>query len=306
MHFAARRYRQLGRQRDDDGPEVSRAAARDPVPRRDARHVGRAARDRGARAARRATIDQIAWLDHLVLYCANVNATIAFYVRALGMDAVTFGEGRHALTFGAQKINLHKSRQRIRAARPQSCARRGRLLPADDRAARRRDRAPERLERADRRGRSRRPAPSGRCDRCTCAIPTATSSRSRTRSERRRSAVGGRRSARQPAVDSDRRTNRPPRAALVQALPRLARDSGAPRREPRSVRALGVALLPEAIDQHGRDRQLVDQLRALFVAVDPLGEIVVAIAERERLDREDPVARVRARRTAAATRRRAA
>jgi catechol 2,3-dioxygenase-like lactoylglutathione lyase family enzyme len=51
----------------------------------------------------------IASLDHLVLYCADVDATIAFYVRALGMDAVSFGGGRRALAFGAQKINLHAS-----------------------------------------------------------------------------------------------------------------------------------------------------------------------------------------------------
>jgi catechol 2,3-dioxygenase-like lactoylglutathione lyase family enzyme len=51
----------------------------------------------------------IASLDHLVLYCADVDATIAFYVRVLGMDAMTFGGNRHALTFGTQKINLHRS-----------------------------------------------------------------------------------------------------------------------------------------------------------------------------------------------------
>ena len=44
-----------------------------------------------------------------MLYCADVDATIAFYVRALGMDAVTFGGGRRALAFGGQKINLHPS-----------------------------------------------------------------------------------------------------------------------------------------------------------------------------------------------------
>ena len=51
----------------------------------------------------------VASLDHLVLYCADVDATIAFYVRALGMDAIAFGGGRRALTFGMQKINLHQS-----------------------------------------------------------------------------------------------------------------------------------------------------------------------------------------------------
>ncbi|GMX60433.1 VOC family protein [Paenibacillus elgii] len=46
-------------------------------------------------------------LDHLVLTVADVEATCAFYSRVLGMEVVTFGEGRKALRFGRQKINLH-------------------------------------------------------------------------------------------------------------------------------------------------------------------------------------------------------
>lgn len=46
-------------------------------------------------------------LDHLVLTVADIDATVAFYTKALGMDVVTFGAGRKALTFGNQKINLH-------------------------------------------------------------------------------------------------------------------------------------------------------------------------------------------------------
>ena len=48
-------------------------------------------------------------IDHFVLYVADVDATIAFYERALGMQAVTFAGGRRALGFGSQKINLHPS-----------------------------------------------------------------------------------------------------------------------------------------------------------------------------------------------------
>ena len=48
-------------------------------------------------------------LDHLVLTVADIEATCAFYERVLGMEAVTFGEGRRALTFGTQKINLHQA-----------------------------------------------------------------------------------------------------------------------------------------------------------------------------------------------------
>jgi catechol 2,3-dioxygenase-like lactoylglutathione lyase family enzyme len=45
-------------------------------------------------------------LDHLVLTVQDVDATVAFYER-LGMARVIFGEGRQAVSFGAQKINLH-------------------------------------------------------------------------------------------------------------------------------------------------------------------------------------------------------
>jgi catechol 2,3-dioxygenase-like lactoylglutathione lyase family enzyme len=48
-------------------------------------------------------------IDHVVLTVADVDRTIAFYERALGMTAVTFGEGRRALAFGDQKLNLHQA-----------------------------------------------------------------------------------------------------------------------------------------------------------------------------------------------------
>ena len=52
---------------------------------------------------------QIDHLDHLVLTVADVDATLDFYSRVLGMQLVTFGEGRKALAFGNQKINLHQA-----------------------------------------------------------------------------------------------------------------------------------------------------------------------------------------------------
>ncbi|MDV0440521.1 VOC family protein [Xanthomonas sacchari] len=51
---------------------------------------------------------QIDHLDHLVLTVADIDATCAFYAQVLGMRVVTFGEGRKALAFGQQKINLHR------------------------------------------------------------------------------------------------------------------------------------------------------------------------------------------------------
>ncbi|MBN6152365.1 VOC family protein [Xanthomonas sp. AmX2] len=50
---------------------------------------------------------QIDRLDHLVLTVADIGVSCAFYTRVLGMREVRFGEGRTALAFGAQKINLH-------------------------------------------------------------------------------------------------------------------------------------------------------------------------------------------------------
>ena len=48
-------------------------------------------------------------LDHLVLTVADIDATVEFYTRVLGMKAVTFGAGRTALAFGRSKINLHQA-----------------------------------------------------------------------------------------------------------------------------------------------------------------------------------------------------
>jgi catechol 2,3-dioxygenase-like lactoylglutathione lyase family enzyme len=48
-------------------------------------------------------------LDHLVLTVVDLDATIAFYERALGMRAITLEDGRRALAFGDQKINLHRA-----------------------------------------------------------------------------------------------------------------------------------------------------------------------------------------------------
>ncbi|WP_428633618.1 VOC family protein [Sedimenticola sp.] len=51
---------------------------------------------------------QISHLDHLVLTVRDIEATIDFYTHVLGMEAFTFADGRHALGFGTQKINLHE------------------------------------------------------------------------------------------------------------------------------------------------------------------------------------------------------
>lgn len=61
-------------------------------------------------------------LDHLVLTVSDVTATVDFYSRILGMTHEVFGEGRHALKFGNQKLNLHAAAAPIQphALNPQS------------------------------------------------------------------------------------------------------------------------------------------------------------------------------------------
>ena len=51
----------------------------------------------------------ITGIDHFVLTAADIDASIDFYTRVLGMTAETFGAGRRALSFGNQKINLHQA-----------------------------------------------------------------------------------------------------------------------------------------------------------------------------------------------------
>jgi len=47
-------------------------------------------------------------IDHIVLTVADVAATYKFYESVLGMTVLTFADGRTALGFGDQKINLHQ------------------------------------------------------------------------------------------------------------------------------------------------------------------------------------------------------
>src|SRR5437762_9257556 len=49
----------------------------------------------------------IARLDHIVLTVASIERCCDFYRRVMGMRVVPFAQGRTALAFGRQKINLH-------------------------------------------------------------------------------------------------------------------------------------------------------------------------------------------------------
>jgi hypothetical protein len=48
-------------------------------------------------------------IDHLVLTVRNIERTCDFHSCVLGMEIVTFGAGRKALSFGSQKFNLHEA-----------------------------------------------------------------------------------------------------------------------------------------------------------------------------------------------------
>ena len=48
-------------------------------------------------------------LDHLVLTVKNIDDSVDFYRRVMGMEKMTFRGNRVALVFGNQKINLHES-----------------------------------------------------------------------------------------------------------------------------------------------------------------------------------------------------
>jgi len=52
---------------------------------------------------------KITCIDHLVLTVEDIDATVAFYSRVLGMVPISFAGERMGLSFGAQKINLHNA-----------------------------------------------------------------------------------------------------------------------------------------------------------------------------------------------------
>lgn len=56
----------------------------------------------------------ITGIDHIVLTVRDIERAAAFYSRVLNMEVITFGEGRRALRFGNQKINLQTLGQETR------------------------------------------------------------------------------------------------------------------------------------------------------------------------------------------------
>jgi catechol 2,3-dioxygenase-like lactoylglutathione lyase family enzyme len=54
----------------------------------------------------------IASIDHVVLTVADMDRSIEFYTRVLGMTLEVFGQGRKALRFGDQKFNLQDGKSK--------------------------------------------------------------------------------------------------------------------------------------------------------------------------------------------------
>ena len=52
---------------------------------------------------------QIDRIDHIVITAFDLERTIDFYARVMGMEPITFAGGRRGLAFGRQKINLHQA-----------------------------------------------------------------------------------------------------------------------------------------------------------------------------------------------------
>lgn len=48
-------------------------------------------------------------IDHIVLTVFDIERTLDFYSKVLGMEPVTFAGGRRGLAFGRQKLNLHQA-----------------------------------------------------------------------------------------------------------------------------------------------------------------------------------------------------
>ncbi|MEO9273368.1 VOC family protein [Marinomonas sp. 5E14-1] len=56
----------------------------------------------------------ISHFDHIVLTVANIDRAVSFYETVLHMKAITFGDGRKAVKFGQQKINLQLPGEELR------------------------------------------------------------------------------------------------------------------------------------------------------------------------------------------------
>jgi catechol 2,3-dioxygenase-like lactoylglutathione lyase family enzyme len=56
---------------------------------------------------------QMLRIDHVVLTVGDIATTVDWYRSVLGMLPQIYGDGRHALVFGSQKLNLHQSGREV-------------------------------------------------------------------------------------------------------------------------------------------------------------------------------------------------
>lgn len=59
-------------------------------------------------------------IDHVVCTVSDLDAAIDFYERLPGVEHVTYGDDRHALQCGDQKINLHEAGDPIEPRAPEA------------------------------------------------------------------------------------------------------------------------------------------------------------------------------------------
>ena len=53
-------------------------------------------------------------IDHFVITVSDIDKTINFYKRVLGMSVIAFANDRKALRFGNQKINIHQAGKEVK------------------------------------------------------------------------------------------------------------------------------------------------------------------------------------------------
>ncbi len=101
-------------------------------------------------------------IDHVVLTANDLDRTIDFYTRVMGMEPITFAGGRRGLAFGRQKLNLHQAGREYEPKALKPTPARSISASSPRHRLKRSSRASWRMASWSPTGRCRRPARSGR------------------------------------------------------------------------------------------------------------------------------------------------